>query len=114
MATLRHIAIAVTDPQRTARFYESAFSMWRTRESAVAVMLTDGTISLALLDVNKNKNAGEVKPGLHHIGFLVDDLDQAQADIEAAGGKYFGQIKEVGGGAGTERKFTDCDGVQLD
>jgi catechol 2,3-dioxygenase-like lactoylglutathione lyase family enzyme len=113
MAKLRHVAIAVPDIQATARFYESSFGMQRVRESDVAVMLSDGVISLAIIDSNKNVNA-ENRHGLHHFGFVVDDLDTAAARIEQGGGKYYGQIRNIGDGPQSERKYRDPNGIDFD
>ena len=112
MAKLRHIAIAVPDIQATAKFYESSFGMQRVRESDVAVMLSDGTVSLAIIDSNKNVNA-ERRPGLHHFGFIVDRLDHAATQIESSGGKYYGQIRNIGGGPQSERKYRDPNGIDF-
>ena len=113
MAKLRHIAIAVPDIQTTARFYESSFGMQRVRESDVAVMLSDGVISLAIIDANKNVNA-EGRTGLHHFGFLVEDLDQTAGRVEQSGGRYHGQIRNIGDGPRSERKFRDPNGIDFD
>jgi catechol 2,3-dioxygenase-like lactoylglutathione lyase family enzyme len=113
MAKLRHIAIAVPDIQATARFYQSSFGMQRVRESDVAVMLSDGTISLAIIDSKRNVNA-EGRAGLHHFGFLVEDLDQAASQVEASGGKYYGQIRNIGDGPQSERKYRDPNGIDFD
>ena len=113
MAKLRHIAIAVPDIQATAQFYESSFGMKRVRESDVAVMLSDGTVSLAIIDSNKNVNA-ESRSGLHHFGFVVDSLDQAATQIESSGGKYHGQIRNIGAGPQSERKYRDPNGIDFD
>ncbi len=113
MAKLRHVAIAVADIQATAAFYEANFGMQRVRESDVAVMLSDGTVSLAIIDSNKNVNA-ENRTGLHHFGFIVDGLDQAAERIEASGGKYHGQIRNIGGGPQSERKYRDPNGIDFD
>ena len=113
MAKLRHIAIAVPDIQATAKFYESGFGMQRVRESDVAVMLSDGTVSLAIIDSNKNVNA-ENRSGLHHFGFIVDSLDQAATQVESSGGKYYGQIRNIGDGPQSERKYRDPNGIDFD
>ncbi len=113
MAKLRHIAIAVPDIQATAKFYETSFDMKRVRESDVAVMLSDGFISMAIIDSNKNVNA-EKRAGLHHFGILVDNLDEAATRIEANGGKYYGQIKNIGDGPQSERKYRDPNGIDFD
>lgn len=113
MARLRHIAIAVPDIQATARFYETSFGMQRVRESDVAVMLSDGVVSLAIIDSMKNPNA-ENRSGLHHMGFLVDDLATAAEQVERSGGTYFSQIKGVGEGPQSERKYRDPNGIDFD
>lgn len=118
MAKLRHIALSVKDLQESAKFYETAFGMKRVRESDVAVMLSDGVVSLALLNLKKNDNApdgrGSDYIGLHHMGFMVDSVPEVSAEVEAAGGIYHGQIKNVGKGADYERKFRDPNGVVID
>ena len=113
MGKLRHIAIAVPDIQSTARFYEESFGMQRVRESDVAVMLSDGVVSLAIIDSNKNVNA-EGRQGLHHFGFLVEDLDRSAGEVEASGGKYYGQIRNIGDGPQSERKYRDPNGIDFD
>ena len=50
MAKLRHIAIAVNDPETAARFFESAFGMTRAGSAQRGVYLTDGVINVALLN----------------------------------------------------------------
>ena len=118
MAKLRHIALSVKDLQESAKFYETAFGMKRVRESDVAVMLSDGVVSLALLDLNRNDNAPDERGagyvGLHHMGFMVDSVPETSAEVEAAGGIYHGQIKNVGKGPDYERKFRDPNGVVID
>lgn len=118
MAKLRHIALSVKNLQESAKFYEDAFGMERVRESDVAVMLSDGVVSLALLDLTKNDNApdsrGAEYVGLHHMGFIVDSVPEASDTVEAAGGIYHGQVKNIGKGADYERKFRDPNGVVID
>ena len=112
MAKLRHIAITVDDMEKTASFYESAFGMKRVRESDVAIMLSDGVMSLAIIHT-ENPNA-EGRRGLHHIGFLIDDMDTGAAQVEESGAVYHGQIRGIGGGPKSERKYRDPNGIQFD
>jgi len=118
MAKLRHIALSVKDLQESATFYEEAFGMERVRESDVAIMLSDGIVSLALLDLTKNDNAPDSRGtdyvGLHHMGFNVDSVPDASNKVEAAGGIYHGQVKNIGLGADFERKFRDPNSVVVD
>jgi len=113
MGKLRHIAMTVDDMEKTASFYEKSFGLERVRESNVAIMLSDGVMSLAIIDANKNVNA-EGKKGLHHFGFLIDDMDQAVSKVEASGGVYHGQIKNIGQGPKSERKYRDPNGQLFD
>ena len=118
MAKLRHVALSVPDPDAAAKFYEQVFDMKRVRESKFGVMMSDGVVSLALLNLQVNDNApderGDNFVGIHHLGFLVDDMDDACASIEDAGGTYHGQIRSVGQGPKHERKYRDPVGVVLD
>jgi catechol 2,3-dioxygenase-like lactoylglutathione lyase family enzyme len=66
---LRHIAISVPDPNAAAAFYEKTFGMIRAKEYdselADVVYLSDG---------------------IHHMGFLVDDVEKTAKLAEANGG----------------------------
>lgn len=112
MAKLRHIAITVDDMEKTASFYEKAFELKRVRESDVAIMLSDGTVSLAIIH-SQNVNA-EGRKGLHHIGFLVDEMEAGAARVEKNGGVYHGQIRGIGAGPQSERKYRGPEGIHFD
>ena len=112
MAKLRHIALSAEDMEKTAAFYEKAFELKRVRQSDVAIMLSDGIVSLAIIS-SKNVNA-EGRTGLHHMGFLIDDMEAGAARVEESGGTYHGQIKNIGGGPKSERKYRDPNGVHFD
>jgi catechol 2,3-dioxygenase-like lactoylglutathione lyase family enzyme len=120
MGKLRHIAITVQDPESTARFYENTFGMQRVETHALGVMLSDGTVSLAVLKFPSDEMAGDERgkdfTGLHHIGFLVDDLDASAAAVEANGGTYHMRLPPIEGRdpLDTEHKYRDPDGVVFD
>jgi hypothetical protein len=61
----------------------------------------------------KNVNA-EGRTGLHHMGFLIDDMQTGAARVEGSGGTYHGQIRNIGGGPQSERKYRDPNGVHFD
>ena len=120
MAKLRHIAITVQDPHKSAEFYMNAFGMKKVGETdwanARGVYLSDGTINLALLNYKNDEFAGERGRdfvGLHHIGFWVDDVKESRDAVEAAGGKYW-MGEAVEGGGFYEIKYRDPDGVVVD
>ena len=118
MAKLRHLALSVKDLEASAKFYEDAFGMERVRQSKVAIMLSDGVVSLALLHLRSNDNAPDERGpdyiGLHHMGFLVDVGAAASEAVDVAGGRYHGQILNVGKGPESERKYRDPNGIVID
>ena len=63
MSKLRHIAITVPDPWKTAEFYVRVFGMKKVGETdwenAKGVYLSDGVINLALLNYKTEHAAGE-------------------------------------------------------
>ena len=117
MAKLRHIAVTVPDLEAAAGFYEKTFGMTRSRESNIAILLTDGVVSLAILKFETDKQAGDERGkdfhGLHHMGFVVDDIEQYSEDIEANGGRYHMRLPNTPEGA-SEIKFKDPNGVVFD
>ena len=130
MGKLRHIAIAVPDTDAAAKFYEQAFGMQRVRESTSAILMSDGVISLAILD-NRNSHEALGATGLHHFGVIADDVDDTAAKAEAAGAVYAdkeenvakrfenrGQMKDgeltAEAKRQEQRKYVDPHGVKFD
>src|SRR5262245_28536329 len=89
---LRHIAISVRDPEKTAKFFEEAFGMTRAGNAQRGVYMTDGVFNVALLNFGDEKIDGfEDRPGVQgliHFGTWVDSVDELDTKITAAGGKY--------------------------
>ena len=120
MAKLRHIAITVPDPAKAAEFYMKAFGLEKVGETdwagAHGVYLSDGVINLALLHYKTEEYAGERGcdfVGLHHFGFLVDDVAASRKAVEAAGAKHW--MGEPADGSGFyEVKYRDPDGIVFD
>ena len=94
MGKLRHIAIAVSDTDATAKFYEQAFGLKRVRESTSAVLMSDGVISLAILDNSKSHEAIGAN-GLHHFGFIAEDVGETAEKAEEAGAVYTDKAENV-------------------
>ncbi len=122
MAKLRHIAIAVPDVERSAQFYEKVFELERvgTTDSdlATGIYLSDGVISLALLNYKTDEAAGKERGkdyvGVHHVGFWVDDLDDMEKTIEKGGGTFFLDLPEAKDSLYYEKKYRDPDGIIFD
>jgi methylmalonyl-CoA/ethylmalonyl-CoA epimerase len=84
MAKIRHIAIVVPDPEAARQFFEQALGLTLAGTARRGLYLTDGTINVALL---KQEHPDE-KLGIAHFGVWVEDLDDAEKRIAAAGGSY--------------------------
>jgi predicted enzyme related to lactoylglutathione lyase len=122
MAELRHFAIVVRDLERAARFYEQVFDLKRVGrddlEIGSGIYLSDGVINLALLQYKSAAAAGvetlDDLVGAHHFGFKVANLEETQARIEHAGGKFFFDLGKSRDEVNFERKFKDPDGIIFD
>ena len=109
MATrLRHIAIIVPDPEESAKFFEHAFGMTRAGNARRGIYMSDGVMNVALL-----KTEGDEKPGLYHFGMWVDDLDEAEKKVTAAGGSYLAG-RPTSPNSFYEAKYRDPNGVVFD
>jgi catechol 2,3-dioxygenase-like lactoylglutathione lyase family enzyme len=90
MAKIKHIALTTGDPAKVAAFYKEAFGLQEIRRSRNgAVFLTDGYINLAILNWKTEKDAdvganGPNYSGIHHLGFQVENLDEACDKLESA------------------------------
>lgn len=121
MAKLRHIAISVPDLEKSAKFYEETFGLKRVNFAATpfgdGLSLSDGVINLTLLHFHTDDAAGDERGkdfvGIHHMGFIVDDLEAMSQRVEANGGRFHRELKG-GGGVDFERKFRDPDGIVFD
>jgi methylmalonyl-CoA/ethylmalonyl-CoA epimerase len=111
MGKLRHIALYTDDMQATAAFYEKAFALERILEREFAITLSDGVVSLAIVDARRHPQG---RTGLDHIGFLVDDMEKSAATLTAAGSEHVGQISRTRADANIERKYRDPDGLVFD
>ena len=118
MARIKHIALSTDDPAKTADFYKRVFGLTELRRSPVdtgadGVWLSDGYIYFAILKCgsadtpNLGGGPSAVK-GVHHIGFYVDDLEQACETLESA------SATECPGSSKVNRKYKGPDGVMID
>ena len=126
MAKIRHIALTTKDPSKVAAFYKEAFDMEEIRRSDNgAVFLTDGYINLAILNYKTNDDAdvgahGPNFDGIHHVGFLVDDLDKACEKLEGVNGQRLNQREGIDTSMAAdshqnfEMKWSGPDGVVID
>lgn len=118
MEKLRHIALSVSDPEAAAVFFEEAFGMVRAGRAMRGWYMTDGIMNVALLnfkdeDVPGYKGLKDVR-GVIHFGMWVDNLEQAEERIKAAGGTYLTGRKETDPNVFYEVKYRTPDGIVFD
>ncbi|HEY1361852.1 MAG TPA: VOC family protein [Xanthobacteraceae bacterium] len=117
-AKLRHIAIAVKNPEKAAQFFEKAFGMTRAGSAMRGVYLTDGVMNVALLDFGEEPVPGfesqKGYEGLIHFGMWVDNTEQADRDIKGAGGTYMTGRFEHDPNVFYEVKYKTPEGIVFD
>ena len=122
MARLRHIAISVPDPKKSAEFYVKTFGLKQVGKTdsplATGVYLSDGVINVALLRYKTDEAAGKERGkdyvGVHHFGFQVEDLQESGSRIEANGGAFFLDLPEMKETLYYEQKWRDPNGIIFD
>lgn len=88
---LTHIALAVRDPDRAARFYEQVFGAVRVYADADFVqMQTPGCRDVIVLEKHPERAGKNGAAGVIHFGFRLRDpaaIDAAARAVEQAGGR---------------------------
>jgi len=117
-AKLRHIAIAVKNPEKAAKFFEEAFGMKRSGSAMRGVYLSDGVMNVALLNFGEEPVPGfetqKGYEGLIHFGMWVDDTDETDRRIKAAGGSYMTGRFEKDPNVFYEVKYKTPEGIVFD
>ena len=122
MAKIRHIGITTRDPGATAEFFKAAFGLVEVERSPdnAGVVLSDGYINVTLLGFKFDRYGGG-QPGLHHFGFHVENLEEAEARLAPLGAVELKEWNQTyGNKEGTpdhwvgERKWMTPDGVTID
>ncbi len=114
---LEHVNLVVTSPDRTAGLLERLFD-WRTRWSGPAMLdgecvhvgTDDSYISLYTRPevVDEPYHNGYDRPGLAHLGILVDDLEEIDRRVRAEGIETFSHDETE---PGRRFYFLDSDGI---
>ena len=80
-----HLALAVADRADARRFFGEILGMQIVREDEHQTVLTTGNTAIFLFD----STPGPLNPGIpsriHHIGFVVDDLESAWHSVRSHG-----------------------------
>jgi catechol 2,3-dioxygenase-like lactoylglutathione lyase family enzyme len=115
MSKIRHIAYRAADVEKMANFFVEALGMKITqRRTNRAIDLSDGTINITVLPLRGRGPNGEPEnQGIDHIGFSVENDDEAARLLEGAGAKKIATI-ELGSPAHYEAKFKGPEGIVVD
>ena len=114
MAKIRHIAYRSEDVEGMAKFFTEAFEMTiAERRANGAIDLSDGTMNITLLPMRPTTSDGRpARAGIDHMGFTVEDTDEARQRLIAAGAK---ELQTIGAGAAHfEVKFGGPEGIVVD
>ena len=114
---LRHIALSVRDVAGTQKFLEDAFGMTKAGDAQNGVYMTDGVMNIAVLNKHGKApgvEAGKEFYGVMHFGMWVDDLEQAEAQVKAAGATHFQGRPPDTPNSFYEVKYRDPDGIVFD
>ena len=118
-----HIGLNVGDLARSARFYREAFGFEVMGESAEPgreyVFLGQGGTLVITLWPQSGGRATADRPGLHHLSFRVDSIDQvraAEARLREAGATihHGGIVSHREGADSGGLFFEDPDGIRLE
>jgi hypothetical protein len=78
-----HLALAFEDRQMAKRFFAEGLGMQVVRDDAHLTVVTSGTNALFLFDFNPDAPLAPPAPSrIHHLGFVVDDLEAAAAHLQ--------------------------------
>jgi catechol 2,3-dioxygenase-like lactoylglutathione lyase family enzyme len=115
MIKVRHIAIIVTDLDKSVAFYRDILGLSYVRALEVmtnrAVDLTDGETNLRLISAGKAGGPipeGYSSVGYNHIGFIVDDINSTYQRLKAFKVRFLSQAPA------DFFKISDPDGLVID
>ena len=125
MVKIKHIAIRTPDPEKTAAFYKEVLGLTEVGQARTGYYLSDGHINLAILK-SRDEGTGESPrdasgyAGIHHFGFVVDNVDEMCQRLEAAGAKAMTNRTDAPHAAGSgarsyyEIKYRGPDDQEID
>jgi catechol 2,3-dioxygenase-like lactoylglutathione lyase family enzyme len=91
MAKIKHIALTTHDLEKVASFYKDVFGMAEVgRGGSTHIYLSDGDLNLTIRACKTSDDSdvgeqGEDFSGIHHIGFVVDNVLECTDRMEQAG-----------------------------
>lgn len=78
-----HVALATTDRESCRRFFQDGLKMKNVRDDEHLLVLTTGVDALFFFKAEAGQPLSDGLPSrIHHIGFVVDDLEAAHAHLK--------------------------------
>ena len=129
MAKLKHIALTTHEIEKAASFYKDVFEREEVgRSGATHIYLSDGEMNLTIRACKTSDDPdvgqqGEQFSGIHHIGFVVDDVMTCADHMEKAGATLLtaldpaerrGSSRGAQAPRNAEVKLSGPDGVIID
>ena len=112
---LTHLAIAVSNTERTMKFYQSIFDMEvMYNENGFIQLTTPGCNDILVFEEKKDKSIGQTG-GIAHFGFRLKhpkDIDEIVAKVKNAGGIIIDKGEFVPGSPYVF--FKDPDGYEVE
>ena len=102
MAKIKHIALTTHDLEKVASFYKDVFGMAEVgRGGSTHIYLSDGDLNLTIRACKKSDDPdvgeqGEDFSGIHHIGFVVDNVPACAERMEQAGATRLTPLEAAG------------------
>jgi catechol 2,3-dioxygenase-like lactoylglutathione lyase family enzyme len=101
MAKIKHIALTTQNLEQVASFYKDALGMVEVgRAGSTHIYLSDGDLNLTIRACKKSGDPdvgeqGEDFSGIHHIGFVVDNVLECAEKMEQAGATILTPVATV-------------------
>lgn len=118
-----HVGLNVTELARSQAFYQAVFGLQVLKEGADedrrwVFLARDGKLFVTLFQQSKGA-FDTARPGLHHLSFQVESIDQVRAAekvVRDLGATVFhdGVVAHAEGAASGAVFFADPDGIRLE
>ncbi|HXF61283.1 MAG TPA: VOC family protein [Caldilineaceae bacterium] len=88
-----HLALAFEDRQAAKRFFHEGLGLQVVRDDEHLTVVTSGATALFLFDFDPNAPLAPPAPSrIHHLGFVVDDLEAAAGHLQRSFPEYLGEF----------------------
>ncbi len=88
-----HLALAFEDRAQARRFFHEGLGLQIVRDDDHLTVVTSGNTALFLFDFNPDAPLAPPAPSrIHHLGFVVDDLEAAAAHLKQRFPEFLGEF----------------------